>query len=117
MRCSLLLVKQRETVRNMPTVTYLSNRLMFGFCFLTQVAFFFPAPVSVDLTFRNMTRPRAATFAVVISLALLAQQGLLVRYGESARERATLEQERERDVFCFFFFLPLSPLSSLLFTL
>ena len=74
-----------KTVTEMPTVTSLSKRMTERFVFgrLTQLFLF--VPVSFPFT-HIMTRLRAVTLAAVISLALLAQGGL-VRFGERGSRR------------------------------
>jgi hypothetical protein len=74
-----------KTVTEMPTVTSLSKRMKERFVFGRLTQLFLLVPVSFPFS-HIMTRLRAVALAAVMSLALLAQGGL-VRFGERGSRR------------------------------
>ena len=81
----LLPAAQRKTVTEMPTVTSLSKRMRERSVFGCHAKLFLFYPFSFPST-HIMTRLRAVALAAVMSLALLAQGGL-VRFGERGSRR------------------------------
>jgi hypothetical protein len=82
-------MSRSETVTEMPTVISLSKRMKERcvFCRLTQLFLFFPSPVSLDFPSTHiMISLRVVALAAAMSLALLAQGGL-VRFGERGSRR------------------------------